>query len=87
MKFYNKRKEVRLRCWTCVKLHLKDHHPFLSGNYQGFLRYSDYDKLKVELQNNSSKGKFWMCLIKREIWFADSKDATWFSLVYSEMLR
>ncbi len=87
MKFWNKRKEVRLRCWFCVKLHLKNNHPGLSGNFQGFIRYSDYDKLKVELQNNPSKGRFYMNLMQREVWFQDSKDAVWFSLTHSELLR
>lgn len=87
MKFWNKRKEVRLRCWTCVKLHLKQHHAYISGNFEGFLRYSEFDKLKVELQNNPNKGKFYMNLMKREVWFEDSKDAVWFSLTHSDLLR
>lgn len=87
MKFWNKRKEVRLRCWTCVKLHLKKHHPFLNGNYQGFLSYSEFDKLKAELQHLPSEGKFYMDVLKREVWFADSKDAVWFILTHPELVR
>jgi hypothetical protein len=86
MKFWNKRKEVRLRCWTRVDLHLRKHSPLLH-EFAGWLTYREFDNLKRELQLNPSKNKFYMNLMKREIWFEDSKDAVWFSLTHSELLR
>jgi len=87
MKFWNKRKEVRLRCWTCVKLRCKDLHPFFSGNFMGFTTHSEFIKFKRDLQLNPSKNRFYMNIMHREIWFEDNKDAVWFSLTHSDLLR
>ena len=89
MKFWNRRKEVRLRCWTCVKLHLNDqqNQKHWVEDFQGFLTHTEFNKLKRELQLNPSRNKFYMNVLQKEIWFENSKDAVWFSLTHSELLR
>jgi len=78
MKYWNKQKEVRERCWTKVLLH-QDPHPYPSG-YRGWNRYYEFDGLKRKLQNNPSKRKFYMMILNKEIWFECGADATWFML-------
>lgn len=88
MKFWNRRKEVRQRCWTCVKLHIdKDRHPYWTGSYEGFVTYGELRSIKAELQRSPSKGRFYLTIMKKEVWFQHPKDATWFAIKYSEKLR
>lgn len=80
MKFWNKQKDVRLRCWTCVQLPCR-------VAYSGWIMRTSYTSLKRKLQNMSSKGKFYMPLLKKEIWFERSVDATWFILTDYEKAK
>jgi hypothetical protein len=82
MKYWNKRKQVRLKHWTCVKLRIDDRDRYFTGPYEGWITHSAFNKLKRELQIQPSKNKFYMELIKKEVWFESAKDATWFSLKY-----
>ena len=84
MKFWNKRKQVRLKHWTCVKLNIGNRIKYLVGDYEGWINLKDFDDLKRELQQQPSKNKFYMTYLKMEVWFESAKDATWFSLKYAE---
>jgi hypothetical protein len=83
MKYWNKRKQVRLKHWTCVKLRIDDRDRYFVGPYEGWISLKDFDNLKVELQRQQIKNKFYMSAWKKEIWFENAKDATWFSLKYA----
>lgn len=88
MKFWNKSRNTRLRNWTCVKLTIdKDRHPYFAGDYQGWLTWPAFADLKTTLQRQPGRGKFYMSIMKREIWFENAKDAMWVSLKYAEILR
>lgn len=67
MKYWNKDKAVRVRCWTRVKLNT------------GIPRYP-YAMLKRDLQLDPSTGKFYMYYAGDNIWFEDEKDAVMFAL-------
>lgn len=79
MKYWNKQKDVRQRCWT--KLKIKGSYNDERWRIPIFLH-----DIKFSLQQCSSRGKFFMDHYSREIWFQDGKDATWFALKYSEIL-
>ena len=70
MKYWNKDKAVRYRCWTKVKLDTR------------IPRYP-YALLKRELQLNSSPGKFYMYHAGDYVWFEREEDAVMFSLKWS----
>jgi hypothetical protein len=84
MKYWNKQKEVRLRCWTCIQLQ-KEKSIWIK-DYPGWSWLTEYDNLKIELQRSPSKSRFYMRHTIKEIWFESAKDATWFALKYSELL-
>lgn len=88
MKYWNKSRNTRQKHWTCVKLSIdKDRHPYFTGGYQGWTTWPEFTKIKVELQRSPSKSRFYMGIMKKEIWFENPKDATWVALKYSEILR
>lgn len=70
MKYWNKDKAVRVRCWTKVKLNTR------------IPRYP-YALLKRDLQLNPSPGKFYMYHAGDNIWFEREEDAVLFSLKWS----
>ena len=81
MKYWNKTREVRLRCWTKISL------PKITyGNRELDLwtTYRSYDECKRLLQLYPSDGRFFMKLLSRNIWFEHGADATWFCLKHSE---
>ena len=87
MKYWNKQKAVRLRCWACVQLSTeprgKNWGNLFKKRHIAYKRWkweSDYDDLKRKLQNTVGKGKFYMRVNKREIWFQNSEDACLFIL-------
>ena len=92
MKFWNKQLEVRERCWTCVSLRKDDalaiHRPiqvngaWLSDIHPVWVFRQKFRTLKHQLQTASSSGKFYMKITSSEIWFENSKDATWFILAH-----
>jgi hypothetical protein len=83
MKYWNKRKQVRQKHWTCVKLRIDDRDRYFTGPYEGWISLKDFDNLKVELQRQQIKNKFYMAAWKKEVWFESGKDATWFTLKYA----
>jgi hypothetical protein len=83
MKYWNKSKQVRLKHWTCVKLRIDDRDPYFTGSFEGWISLKDFDNLKTELQLQPNKNKFYMGIMKKEVWFESAKDATWFSLKYA----
>lgn len=87
MKYWNKSKEVRQKHWSCVKLRIDDRDRYFTGPYEGWITHTAFNSLKRELQSQPSKNKFYMQIMKKEVWFESAKDATWFSLKYSEILR
>lgn len=70
MKYWNKDKDVRQRCWTKVKMNTR------------FPRYP-YDLLKRDLQLNPSPGKFYMYHASDYVWFEHETDAAWFVLSWA----
>lgn len=81
MKYWNKTREVRLRCWTKISL-----SKITYGNRELDLwtTLDEYDDCKRLLQLNPSDGKFFMQLLSKDIWFERGADATWFCLKHSE---
>lgn len=83
MKFWNKSKDVRLRCW--YKISLSQDQP-QRGNafrpYEGWSNYRDFDYVKRRLQLYQSKGKFFMEINNKNIWFERKEDVIWFSLTW-----
>lgn len=70
MKYWNKNKDVRIRCWTKVKRDNK-------------VPRFPYALLKRELQNDPSTGKFYMYHASDYIWFERPEDAVLFALRWS----
>ena len=83
MKYWNKRKQVRQKHWTCVKLRIDDRDRYFTGPYEGWITHSEFNKIKSELQRSPSNNKFYMQIMKKEVWFESAKDATWFTLKYA----
>ncbi len=81
MKFWNKQPEYR-KSWTCVKLPVEERSKFLAGDFKGWMQRRPYEDLKRNLQNDKSDGKFYMMILKKEIWFERAEDATMFALRY-----
>ena len=79
MKYWNKTKEVRLRCWYKISL-TRNTSLVNTRSYSGWTRIDSFDSVKRKLQNHHSNGKFFMSLGIREIWFELQEDAVWFSL-------
>jgi len=80
VKFWNKQKEVRLRCWTKIALPNEPANPIIVGYYPGFTSWIRYNAIKFALQQNPSKGKFYMNISVREIWFELKEDAFMYTL-------
>ena len=78
MKYWNKTKEVRLRCWTKVSLPYDPRTP--TGNYDGWHSWTKFINEKRKLQLHPSKYRFFMIITKKEIWFESSYDALEFKL-------
>ena len=85
MKFWNKQHNVRKLYWTKVALPLDDlrgMYPNGVQTYVGWLRRNTFTDLKRELQLAPSNGRFYMCIMRKEIWFEDPADATWCMLTH-----
>lgn len=84
MKFWNKHPEVRKRCWSRVELGPEHGGPLYGGligrPYYGWVHREPYNSLKRQLQANPSKGKFYMMILVKEVWFESAGDAIWFKL-------
>jgi hypothetical protein len=83
MKFWNKYPEVRKLHWTKVALPQEDNHglwPSGETKYFGWYQRGQFDDLKCELQNTPSDGRFYMMIMKKEVWFERAEDATMFIL-------
>lgn len=94
MKYWNKTKEVRLRCWTFIQLPQTSKPNSLYRWVRPYPLYKwttrggeTFESLKIELQRNNSVNKFYMCEEQGQIWFENAKDATWFRLKYAEILQ
>jgi len=81
MKYWNKNKEVRLRCWTRISLPKVTYGGTELDLWTSSNRYNACKRL---LQLTPSDGKFFMQILSRDIWFERSADATWFCLKHSE---
>lgn len=81
MKYWNKNKEVRLRCWTKISL---PKVKYGGTELDLWTRSREYDNCKRTLQYHPSKGKFFMKLMSKDIWFEHGADATWFCLKHTE---
>jgi uncharacterized protein YaeQ len=80
MKYWNKGKELRIRCWIKVTLP-KDRIVLGPGTtFAGWTRRNSFDDLKRELQHHPSKSRFYMMILKKEVWFENSYDALEFKL-------
>jgi hypothetical protein len=85
MKYYNKHPIVRKRYWTRVELAQEDHsgmYPPGVKPFKGWYRRDPFDKMKAALQNTPSHGKFYMMILKREVWFESAEDAVYFKLKF-----
>lgn len=80
MKYWNKQKEVRLRCWTKITLKVEMSNPYLNSGWSGWSLRSKYDAVKFALQQNPSQGKFYMNIMARDIWFELQEDAFLYTL-------
>ena len=81
MKFWNKQKEVRERCWSKITLSRDPHlYPLYPSRYKGWNRRTEFDSMKQQLQLTGSSGKFYMNIMNKEIWFEYNSDAVYFSL-------
>lgn len=77
MKYWNKQKEVRLRCWTKICLMPVKQ---INSSYTGWTNLLNFERLKRTLQQKPSKGKFYMDLSYKEVWFEQQSDAVMFAL-------
>ncbi len=81
MKYWNKTKEVRLRCWTKITLQHNE-RPGILDTYDGWYSWHRYTATKCVLQNDASTSKFFMTIRCKDIWFENSQDALKFKLSY-----
>lgn len=70
MKYWNKDKDIRKRCWTRIKMNTE-------------VPRIPYAIMKRSLQNEPSQGKFYFYFASDYIWFEREQDALLFSLKYS----
>lgn len=80
MKYWNKTKEVRLRCWYQVKIPFPDYSGTAKGLIVGYYDKISYFEMKRRLQKTDSPGKFYMDMTTKTVWFERSEDAVWFTL-------
>lgn len=66
MKFWNKQKEVRKRCWYKITSHTS----------------MSYEQRKRQIQQLPSDGKFYMYFGTNTIWFERHEDAMLYTLKY-----
>lgn len=52
------------------------------GSVLGWYPCGSFTDLFVELQNNPNKGKFYMTIFHKAIWFEQPRDAVWFMLTH-----
>lgn len=81
MKYWNKTKKVRERCWTKVAIVINHR---LAPHYSGFTTIRGFEAVKTKIQRYPSCGKFFMSIDSNIIWFECAKDATWFILTNPE---
>lgn len=94
MKYWNKQKSVRERCWTKVALqhNQKNNATVTAKNvkynaflqYQGWYQRSKFLSVKHSLQTTSGHGRFYMNINEHEIWFECAGDASWFIITNLE---
>lgn len=82
MKFWNKQPAIRRKYWT--KVTLISHPPSIRIPRPSTMwnKWGGFSKLKSQLQNSESTGKFYMDAMIREVWFEHREDAIWFTLSY-----
>ena len=87
MKFWNKQHEVRKRCWVKIELPQEDHgigiYPPYARQFTGWYRREQFENFKRELQRNPCKGKFYMSIMNKEIWFDHAPTASYFALKWN----
>lgn len=82
MKYWNKSKEVRQRCWTQVILEQKRTKTILpSGAIAWFPKFRADAEIKQWCQRQKSTGKFYSD--SDSWWFELPQDATWFTLKWT----
>lgn len=72
MKYWNRRKHVRERCWIAVSWPTASTGLFVSELF-----------LKRWCQQQPSSGKFFIDYNHYKVWFEDYEDASWFILNWS----
>ena len=80
MKFWNKDKEIRKRCWTKVPRPRRTAQWQLVGGKATFTHDIPSDELKRWCQQQSSTGKFYYYYGADSWWFENPHDATHFLL-------
>ena len=79
VKYWNKDKEIRQRCWTKIS----QPKNILGTSDQGLLYYISDLELKRWCQQQPSTGKFYYYYGSTTWWFELPEDATWFVLRWS----
>ena len=79
MKYWNKSKKTREKCWTRVQRRVKVSKG-LYGIDDVLLEFQREDEMKRWCQKQSSNGRFYFSAGNPNWYFEDEKDATWFLL-------
>ena len=79
MKYWNKSKKTRERCWTRVQRRVKESTGW-NGTVVVYPELQREDEMKLWCQKQSSNGRFYFSAGNPNWYFEDEKDATWFLL-------
>lgn len=80
MKYWNKDKDIRRRCWTKVTHPMRTARWVLNSGDAIFTEYVPADELKQWCQQQASTGRFYHYYGADTWWFEKSQDATHFLL-------
>jgi hypothetical protein len=84
MKYWNKDKEIRKRCWTQVTLTQRKARSVLpNGAHAWFPEFYDDAEIKQWCQRQKSTGKFYNYHASQVWWFEHPQDATWVALKWA----
>ena len=81
MKYWNKQHKLREK-WYKVELPKTHLRSSIFPDFDGWWQWPKFNALKRELQLSDSPGKFYMSIMKREVYFERQSDAVYFSLRY-----
>lgn len=87
MKYWNKQHKLRKKWYKISLPRVFANSPWytntnLNGNFEGWTRYDEFDEMKRGLQMVDSPGKFYMNIMKKDVYFECERDAVYFSLRY-----